>query len=135
MATRSEFSKVTKRQALKRSGFKCEAVGVMYGLEKGKRCNGELGTGIEYDHIVRAADGGDNSLENCATVCKTCHSIKTRQFDVPQAAKTKRMSDKRNGISRPKGQIKSAPFHSGNKRKQHPVDMPARRSLFASRDR
>ena len=80
---RAEFSKKVKREALKRSGGRCEAVGEMYGLSKGKRCNANLGPVVEYDHIVRAADGGDNSLGNCAAVCKRCHLIKTTKFDTP----------------------------------------------------
>lgn len=128
MATRSEFTKPTKRHALKRSGFKCEATGILYGLKKGQRCNSELGKGIEYDHIVRAADGGDNSLSNCAAVCIPCHRTKTSKFDVPQAAKTKRMSDKANGISRSKGKIKGQGFQTGTKRKAHPISaLPPRR--------
>lgn len=128
MATRSEFTKKTKREALKRSGFLCEAVGIMYGLGKDQRCNSELGNGIEYDHIVRAADGGDNSLDNCATCCKQCHKTKTAKFDVPQAAKTKRMSDKKNGISKPKGNIKSAGFQK--KQRQPKPSLPPRK-MFA----
>ena len=62
---RLEFSKKTKREALSRSGMKCEAVGQMYGLGKGQRCGADLAYGVEYDHIVLAANGGDNSLENC----------------------------------------------------------------------
>lgn len=112
---RAEFTKKTKREALKRSGGHCEAVGEMYGLGKGKRCSANLGMGIEYDHIVRAADGGDNSLENCAAVCRQCHGVKTRKFDIPQAAKTKRMSDKNNGITRPKGKIANRGFEPSKK--------------------
>lgn len=130
MATRAEFTKPVKREALKRSGFKCEAIGILYGLPKGKRCNGELGAGLEYDHIVRAADGGDNSLENCACVCKTCHAVKTQKFDIPQAAKTKRLYDKANGISKPRAKIKSKPFQGSDKRKEHPIAMPPSRALF-----
>ena len=132
MATRSEFTKPTKRLALKRSGFLCEAVGIMYGLAKDKRCNAELGSGVEYDHIVRASDGGDSTLDNCAAVCLPCHRFKTAKFDVPQAAKTKRMSDKNNGVVKPKGEIQSRDF-AGKKPKQpkgDPFEGLPRRNLF-----
>lgn len=107
---RKEFTKKTKRLALERSSGKCEAVGVLYGLDSGKRCNGDLGKGVEFDHVLRASDGGDNDLENCLAVCKQCHAHKTRTFDTPQAAKTKRMSDKARGVSKPTGQLKSRGF-------------------------
>lgn len=93
MADRREFTKETKRLALKRSKGKCEASSPMYGITDG-RCNAPLGYGVEFDHILLAANGGDNSLENCAAVCKRCHSHKTRTHDIPMAAKTVRMQDK-----------------------------------------
>jgi hypothetical protein len=43
--SRSEFSKPTKRDALKRSGQLCEAIGTKYGLDEGKRCNMPLSYG------------------------------------------------------------------------------------------
>jgi 5-methylcytosine-specific restriction endonuclease McrA len=107
---RREFSKATKREALKRSGMLCEAVGGMYNLPAGKRCNTPLGSGVEYDHIVLEANSHDNSLENCAAVCVKCHRWKSAKHDTPMAAKTVRMQDKANGITRPVQKIKSAPF-------------------------
>ena len=108
MTARLEFTKPTKREALARSGMKCEAIGVMYGLPKAHQCNADLAYGVEYDHIVRASDGGDNSLSNCAAVCIKCHDYKSRKVDTPGAAKTKRMSDKNVGIrKKPKKPIPS----------------------------
>lgn len=100
MANRREFSKTTKREALKRSGMVCEAIGKMYGLDEGQRCNAPLSHGVQYDHIVLDANSKDNSLENCAAVCIKCHDWKTRHHDVPMAAKTVRMQDKANRITR-----------------------------------
>lgn len=94
MANRLEFSKKTKRDALRRSQMLCEAIGAMYGLSDGQRCNAPLAYGVQYDHIVLAANGGDKSLENCAAVCVRCHGIKTTKHDTPMAAKTVRMQDK-----------------------------------------
>lgn len=96
--SRAEFSKKTKREALRRSKMKCEAVGKMYGLERGQRCDSPLGFGVEFDHIVLDANSKDDSLENCAAVCIRCHRWKTAKHDIPMAAKTVRMQDKHLGI-------------------------------------
>lgn len=96
---RAEFSKATKRLALQRSGGFCEAIGKVYGLEPGQRCNAKLSYGVEFDHYpIRAADGGGNDLENCVAVCLKCHRWKTIAFDVPQVAKAKRVEEKRWGL-------------------------------------
>lgn len=36
------------------------------------------GTLLEIDHIVELVDGGDNSLENLQTLCRSCHLEKTK---------------------------------------------------------
>nr|DAE48844.1 MAG TPA: HNHc [Caudoviricetes sp.] len=107
---RREFTKEIKRAALRRSLGKCEAVGEMYGFKPGQRCNAPLSVGVQYDHIIADSIGGEPTLDNCAAVCVSCHGYKTRTVDTPRAAKTKRMSDKAKGITRPKGTIKSAGF-------------------------
>lgn len=112
---RKEFTKKTKREAYDRSGKLCEAVGKLYGLDSGKRCNADLTKGVEYDHVLRASDGGDNDLENCLAVCIPCHAHKTAKFDTPQAAKTKRMSDKAKGVSNPKSKLSAKPKESKHK--------------------
>ncbi|MGQ4813089.1 HNH endonuclease [Agrobacterium vitis] len=99
--SRREFTKATKRAALERSQMKCEAIGAVYGLQEGIRCNGPLAYGLDFDHIIADAIGGDNSLENCAAVCKRCHGYKTRTNDTPKAAKVKRVRDKHLGITNP----------------------------------
>lgn len=125
---RKEFTKPVKRDALKRSAGLCEASGTLYGLDNGKRCNAPLAGGVEFDHIVRACDGGDNSLENCAAVCKRCHGHKTAAFDTPQAAKTKRMSDKSAGIkTAPQKPLQGRPFPKTDKPKTHRPSLPPRR--------
>ena len=86
---RTEFSKSTKRAALERSNMRCEAVGRIYGLEDGIRCNVSLSKGVEFDHITADAIGGDNSLENCSAVCTKCHRFKSTKNDTPKAAKAK----------------------------------------------
>lgn len=108
--SRNEFTKPTKRAALARSQMRCEAIGTMYGLDAGKRCNADLSKGVQFDHIILDANSKDNSLENCASVCLPCHRFKTAKHDIPMAAKTVRMQDKDLGIKRPAQTIKSAGF-------------------------
>lgn len=87
---RKEFSTKVRKQALKRSGLRCEAMGDWYGLSTGERCMENLGLGVEYDHYILDANSKDNSLENCRAVCPKCHDWKTRHRDTPLAAKTVR---------------------------------------------
>lgn len=95
---RYEFSTATKREANKRADGRCEAVGVAYGLERGQRCNTVL-VKKEFDHYpLPATMEGSDTLENCVVCCPTCHAHKTRTLDIPIQAKTKRVSDKAQGI-------------------------------------
>lgn len=96
---RSEFGKPVKREALKRSGGRCEAVGELYGLAFGTRCNAPLSHGVEFDHFPIAATEPDcTGLDNCVACCPSCHRWKTSHYDVPAQAKSKRVSDKHLGI-------------------------------------
>lgn len=116
---RYEFKKQVKRDALKRSGGLCEAVGEVYGLDEGKRCNAKLSFGLDYDHYpLPAADKYSDTLDNCVAVCRTCHKFKSNTYDTPMQAKGKRISDKHLGITRPKQKIPSRPFggHVSNSR-------------------
>jgi len=111
---RHEFGKPVKREALKRSEGRCEAIGEVYGLSAGQRCNAPLSHGVEFDHYPSpAGDPGSDTIENCVSCCRTCHSFKTRTYDVPLQAKGKRVSDKHLGIGRasawPQAQRKKAP--------------------------
>ena len=93
---RHEFSKPVRREALKRSGGLCEAIGTVYGLEPGQRCNAPLSHGVEFDHYpVPATDKGSDTLDNCVAVCRTCHRRKTSTYDVPMqiAAVQQRTAD------------------------------------------
>lgn len=102
---RREFTKATKRNAIRRSGMKCEAIGEWYGLDAGQRCNADLAFGVEFDHIDLDANSKDNSLENCAAICVQCHRFKTYTHDIPIAAKTLRQQDKNLGIRKPKSSL------------------------------
>jgi len=92
------FSKPVKREALARSGLRCEAVGQLYGLPDGKRCEANLGLGVEFDHFDLWANSRDSSIDNCRAVCVRCHKFKSTTHDTPKAAKTVRQQDKHRGI-------------------------------------
>lgn len=100
---RKEFSKAVKREALLRSGGLCEAVGPLYGLEPGQRCNVNLAYGVHFDHVNADSNGGKPTLENCAAVCPQCNMHKAHFHDTPRAAKLKRQRDRNQGISKRKG--------------------------------
>lgn len=88
------FSKPIKREALKRSGGKCEAFGELYGLPAQIRCGASLGYGVEFDHAILWANSRDSSLDNCLAVCPSCHRYKSAKHDTPLAAKTVRQKEK-----------------------------------------
>lgn len=106
---RAEFSRKTKREALARSGHKCEASGPRYGFADGQRCNCDLALGVQFDHNVPDQLGGDNSLGNCMAICVQCHKYKTRN-DVRQIRKSDRQRDKFNGTMRKAAKLQSAGF-------------------------
>ena len=115
---RHNFSAKVKRQARERSGGFCEAVGSVYGLKPGQRCNASLdGKRVEIDHYpVPATDEGSDVLENAVACCVKCHARKTATYDVPMQAKNKRVSDKHLGI-RPPSQMRSAGFQPRQKQR------------------
>ncbi len=133
MANRREFSSKTRKLALKRSGKVCEAVGAWYGRPAGQRCTNDLSLGVEYDHIILDANSKDNSLENCAAVCPSCHRWKTSNRDTPLAAKT--VAQSLMGMkTRPTVPIRSAPFQKSAKPRtgidKSAIPQLARRELF-----
>lgn len=111
---RAEFTKPTKREALKRAGGKCEASGAIFGLDPGRRCEASLGNGVRFEHVDPDANSKDNSLENCLAVCPVCWRWKTDHYDKPLVAKTLRQQDKHNGITGPKRKWASRPFQKWN---------------------
>src|SRR5262245_6198538 len=127
---RNEFSKATKREALRRSGGKCEAIGSWYGLPAGEYCNAPLAKGVEFDHIVLDANSKNNSLNNCAAVCIRCHKFKTAKHDIPVAAKTLRQQDRHLGIRKP-ATLKSAGFPK-KPRNTDKLPLPPRRMLWGA---
>lgn len=117
---RTEFSRKTKREALERSGFKCEAAGTRYGFEEGQRCNCDLRLGVIFDHNVPDQLGGDNTLDNCVSICVTCNKFKTAN-DIRQIRKSDRQRDRHTGVIRPAGKLKSQGFPKFAK-ERHGID-------------
>lgn len=85
---RREFPKPVKRDALRRSGGKCE----------NESCGALFGHKFHFDHDIADGLGGEPTLENCKVLCHACHKEKTTKHDVPLIAKTKRIQDRHNGI-------------------------------------
>ena len=82
---RQEFSKHVRIAAWERSGGNCE-------------CCGQKIIGVpEYHHLVPAAVGGSNTLDNCQVLAKRCHRVRTENIDVPEIAKSQRIFEKRIG--------------------------------------
>lgn len=108
---RHNFSAKVKRQARERSGGFCEAVGEVYGLPAGQRCNAPLaGKRVEIDHYpIPATDEGSDTLGNAVACCTDCHGFKTRTYDVPMQAKGKRVATRHMGI-RPQSKWQSRGF-------------------------
>jgi 5-methylcytosine-specific restriction endonuclease McrA len=133
---RTEFSRKTKREALERSGYRCEAAGTRYGFEDGQRCNCHLSLGVQFDHNIPDQLGGDNSLENCMAICVQCHRFKTRN-DIQQIRKSDRQRDRHSGVLRPKQAIKSRGFPSISrepKTSRHAWAPTLKSNLFAPKD-
>lgn len=81
--TRDNFDKKDKRFMLARSGGKCEAEGPRYGLEKGKRCNANLGNGVEFHHDNPTGAGGKGKghPENGLAVCLSWLAVYVTPYD------------------------------------------------------
>jgi hypothetical protein len=108
---RHNFSPKVKKQAKDRAGGHCEAVGEVYGLEPGQRCNALLkGKRVEIDHYpIPATDEGSDVLSNAVVCCTKCHGHKTRTYDIPMQAKGKRLALRAEGI-RPASSFQSVGF-------------------------
>jgi 5-methylcytosine-specific restriction protein A len=88
--SRREFSAKVMAAAALRANGKCE------------KCDAKLMTGgYHFDHIIPDAMGGEPTLDNVAVLCKSCHSAKTRNVDVPNIAKAKRRERAHFGIKKP----------------------------------
>jgi hypothetical protein len=92
---RKEFTLKVKLEAVARY-LRCPGL-----PERGLVCGKKFGklSEIEFDHIAREEQSGDNSSDNCRPLCKECHALKTfgtgatsAGSDVHMAAKSKRIN-------------------------------------------
>jgi 5-methylcytosine-specific restriction endonuclease McrA len=127
---RLEFTRKTRQAALTRAEYRCEATGALYGFTDGQRCNCNLSLGVQFDHILPAELGGDNSLANCRALCVQCHKFKTRD-DIKRIRKSDRQRDKSTGVVRHAGKLHGAPFPQSAKsaRRAEKPSLPPK-SLF-----
>lgn len=103
--SRQEFSRKTKAQAFERANGCCES------------CSAKLKVGeVEYDHVLPCALGGDNTLENCACLCKICHNAKTGK-DVGMIRKADRQRDYLSGAKKSLGKPIPGSKRSGWKKR------------------
>ncbi|MCF3932890.1 HNH endonuclease [Acuticoccus sp. M5D2P5] len=106
--SRREFSKPVRREMLQRSGGKCEAKGELFGLAEGVRCNADLAYGVRFEHVLPDYIGGAPTPENGAAVCPKCWRWKTDNHDRPIADKTRRVSEKRQGLRQKRSSFPTA---------------------------
>ena len=106
--SRRNFTSETKRLAVIRSGGICEChllakAGVPGFMLDG--CGLSIGVGnCFFEHVNTSWHSGDNSLDNAAVLTRTCWRNKTRTYDLPKIAKTKRQQNMRFGIKSDSGQ-------------------------------
>jgi hypothetical protein len=97
---RLEFTSDTTRSAFNRSLGICECHLIPW-LDRPEGCGTRLGIGnIFYEHINPDAIRPDNTLDNCAILCKTCFREKTDHYDHGVIAKSNRTRDRARGIRR-----------------------------------
>lgn len=104
MSYARDFGKDTKRAALGRSNGICEChlVPQLMDILHQKPCGGRLGAGDTfYEHIIPKEFSGDNSLDNCAVLTRTCWRLKTDIYDLPAIAEAKRQEDHQFAIDGP----------------------------------
>lgn len=120
-STRREFTSDTKRQAVRRSGGICECHLLAKAGIPGFRLDGcglSIGVGnCFFEHVNTSWHSGDNSLDNAAVLTRTCWRNKTRTYDLPKIAKTKRQQNMRFGIKTESGRPIAGTKRSGWKSK------------------
>lgn len=85
--TRRRFSAKALMARLLEFDGKCAACG----------CKVGGAAGLEWDHVIPLAMGGDDEIANLEPLCRLCHLAKTRD-DARHIAKAKRMQQREAGI-------------------------------------
>lgn len=118
--SRQEFSAQVKREAAERSGGRCECHRMSEDIAHlfPAFCDR---VAEEFDHILADCLGGDNSLDNCAHLCKVHHKIKTATDQKYRAKRNKHRvdrerRDRKRANPKPKAKIKSPGFSKTHKR-------------------
>lgn len=101
---RPEFTRTTKLAAWDRCKGRCETT---VNNKPVGGCGRKIfpGDGPEYDHIIAAALGGDNSLNNCAVLCIWCHQAKTTSEDMPAIVKGRKIRAQHANAKTPRRKI------------------------------
>lgn len=113
MAKRKQFSKKSLEKLLAEFNGKCRMC----------TCAIDGTSGLEWDHRIPLALGGDDDLKNLEPLCIRCHRTKTKG-DVTQIAKATRQRQRNLGIRKPKARIPSAPRAEKKPGKQMPPRQP-----------
>lgn len=111
---RRDFPRKIKAAAIASAAGHCERCKAV--LKKG---------GVEVDHILEDALGGEPVLANAQVLCRPCHAEKTAER-IAKIRKADRQRDKASGAIRPKQSIAAPP----KPEKPAAKPMPPRRSLF-----
>jgi 5-methylcytosine-specific restriction endonuclease McrA len=113
--SRKKFSKKSLEKLLATFNGKCRMC----------QCAIDGTSGLEWDHRVPLAIGGEDALENLEPLCIRCHRTKTKT-DVATIAKATRQRQRNLGIRKPKARIPAPPKAEKKPGKQ----LPPRRSLY-----
>ncbi|MFC4172675.1 HNH endonuclease signature motif containing protein [Microvirga sp. GCM10011540] len=89
---RKQFSKRDLTKRLAEFGGKCRMCG----------CTIDAATGLEWDHRIPLAIGGEDTLDNLEPLCIRDHRLKTKG-DVARIAKATRQHQRNIGIRQRKG--------------------------------
>lgn len=95
---RKKFSKKSLEKLLAEFNGKCRMC----------QCAIDGASGLEWDHRIPLALGGEDELANLEPLCVRCHRTKTKG-DVATIAKTTRQRQRNLGIRKPKAKIPSPP--------------------------
>lgn len=114
--SRKKFSKKDLRELLQKFNEKCRMC----------QCDIDGASGLEWDHRIPLAIGGDDALDNLEPLCIRCHRTKTKG-DQATIAKTRRQRDRNQGIRKPTRKIQ---YLKAEKPVRDRLPIPPRRSVY-----
>lgn len=127
--TKPVMAQIVTRAMTRDGQIACEGCGLILG-RKPYNIDHIIADGLVIDKSKKlTAEEGQLLGKEC------CHDPKTHKIDVPAIAKAKRNEARNLGITRPKGQIRSAPFPRTEKARPAPkLELP-RRSFYQEVER